>query len=327
MSNSLENVKDSDFWKTIKNTPFFQKYKPQYQLFRAYHTTRMAYKQYIEQRYRMLTASSSASPTIFAAFLYKSASQSIAHALIDTLKLALLYHVDGYLYMPGRGMPLTSSLHPRLFLQPKTGCFVSAHFPASDINIENFKKYNQKCLVHIRDPRDSIISLCNHILTRHRDRYALRGYNGTVVEVKEALMEMLPNVFPDQSVYNSFWDSIPVMPEATLESDSETLEWFIRNQYEMFVNWIRDWIAASKELKGLIHLTSYEDFVIDPELYYRKIYDFYEVPKSYSLPPVLKKHFVTGKSRNFEKVMTKEQIDFTTKLIPDIIYENTLIKP
>ncbi|MBF0465656.1 MAG: sulfotransferase domain-containing protein [Nitrospirae bacterium] len=293
-------------WDKIKNTSFFQKYKPHNILFKSFYTIKNLSVKDLSRipaaAYRNLTASISLVPAISFFALPRSASQSIAYALADTLKIVQLTEATQHNFTQN-----VISVRPYVE-RPRRGFIIYVHLPASNINLQTIRYYNVKCIAHIRDPRDAVLSLSRLIINK---------YNSAGIQSRLFVTELM-----------SYEGQQPVtISEDIIKSGyHRVLDWILEHRYESFVKWVSDWISARNSMKELVHLTSYEEFVADSDSYFRNIYEFYDI-KSDKMPPIYKRHFNKGIARNFETEMTPEQRVYATKMIPDLIYEHTLIRP
>ncbi|MBF0518533.1 MAG: sulfotransferase domain-containing protein [Nitrospirae bacterium] len=299
-------MKESYFGKAIRNISLIRKYNLHHILFKSmFYIKNLSIEETLRRQtnfYRELKAPLSHVPAISIFALPKSANVSISLALADTLKIAMLYD-----WASSHDLTRNVICVKPYAMRPRRGFIFCDHIPASELNLQTIKHFNIKSVAHIRDPRDAIVSWCKMNI----QKYKVSGFASRFFTI-----DLMPHsnevIIPSDKIFKAEF--------------SKTLDWFLEYQYEGFVNWVRDWVIAKKNMGDLIHLTSFEEYINDHKSYFKKIYEFYAI-QSTEIPPVYKKHFVKGISRNFEIEMTQEQRRFVTKMIPDIIYENTLIKP
>ncbi len=164
------------------------------------------------------------------------------------------------------------------------------------MQIDTFKKYNNKLVVHVRDPRQVLISLIHHI-----DKDILRS-NFLPAEIKP---------------YYKNW------------SLSEKIDWSIEYLYPSIIAWIDDWVTY-KALQATdanpidILFTTYEDMLENEELQHRKVAAFYHSPiKQAYIRPAKNEavHFRKGDVQEFKTIYNKQQLLKVDTATPLYMYE------
>ncbi|MEC4854035.1 MAG: sulfotransferase domain-containing protein, partial [Jaaginema sp. PMC 1079.18] len=208
-------------------------------------------------------------PPIFINTLPKSGSVFISRSLSQGLGI--------------RNLPLSYGYFPYDLIDinkiadlAKNGGTSQAHIDTSLMNLELLKYYCPKFIVHIRDPRQSMISWVHHI-------------NRLNQELK----------YPNDRLILQY--SCPIVPDDFYEKPlSYQYDWHIENYFPLQVEWLNQWISVRDKNSSLnIFLSQYEDFCIDNETHILKILDFYGIPhEAYSQPKLEKNmsnHFRQGK--------------------------------
>ncbi|QVL57829.1 MAG: sulfotransferase domain-containing protein [Simkaniaceae bacterium] len=169
------------------------------------------------------------------------------------------------------------------------------HFDASKENLEILKEKFPKLIVHVRDPRQALISWTHHLNKIQHSEEAV-GY----------FLLTLPKTY-------FRW------------SFSRQLNWQIKHYFPACIDWIQNWVKASEDESLNILFTTYEDFLANPKQFFMKIFDFYSISDSIDMLPMLPKkstyHFRKGKVDEWREAMTKSQQRKVTKMIPKELFD------
>ncbi|MCB1072318.1 MAG: sulfotransferase domain-containing protein [Chlamydiia bacterium] len=233
-------------------------------------------------------------PVIFNT-LPKSGSVYIGKTLSDGLK-------------QGRFMTISNNTFPSdkissidLEALIRTESITQEHFDASEDNLLILKEKLPKLIVHVRDPRQALISWTHHL--------------NKVQHSEEALDYFLLSL--PKKYFN--W------------SFSKQLAWQIDHYFPACVKWIQDWVEASRDDNLEILFTTYELFVENPKEFYTQIFDFYHISSAIDKLPCLPKeeiyHYRKGENEEWRKLMTKSQQKKVTKLIPKELFTKFNWKP
>ncbi|WP_395014799.1 sulfotransferase domain-containing protein [Dongia sp.] len=148
-----------------------------------------------------------------------------------------------------------------------------------------------KAVLHVRDPRDAIVSW-----TRHMDRsLATRGLRFVELSCEMAV----PAVYRD-------WDF------------ARRLEWQVENKLPDFVRWIERWlalVAGNSDVEFLI--TDYAELADDARGLVIRILDFYGIehkPEWISMPSV-----AYGKNNIFSDLETRDSADWMAEMSRDVL--------
>ena len=175
------------------------------------------------------------------------------------------------------------------------GCVVTNHLSAKAFNFNHLEQDGlEKMVVHVRDPRQALISWVYHLDNEMAKRTE-----------KERELSI-------SSDYSSTW------------SFEQKIDYHLESWMKFAVHWIEDWLDASKGSgqKITVLLTKYEDFVDDEKKYFKRIFDFYNLPMEYLKNLQIEKpksgelHFRRGRIDEWRDVLTKVQQQKATAMIP-----------
>ena len=225
-------------------------------------------------------------PPMLVVTLPKSGSIYLHRALRDGLgKREIPHNVAGRL--PHVGIELTAL--PRLI--GARGIIV-AHYSPSQPNIAEIGTRLDRMIVHVRDPRQAMISWCHFL-----PAYAA----GT--DPAEAALYGLPEGF-------GTWE------------ESAQLDWLIDHHFALWVDWIQGWHQATSEgwLSTRVLFTRHEDLVADRVKFFERILRFYDIdPILFKAPPLPHRgeaNFRSGETQEWRRVMTPEQQARVNALLP-----------
>ena len=180
------------------------------------------------------------------------------------------------------------------------GCVVTNHLSAKAYNFQNLAKEGlTKIIVHVRDPRQALISWVHH-LDNELDKRTERE----------------KNIFHDPD-YNPGW------------SLEKKIDYHLPGWMRFAAEWLEDWqkVAISPDDGMDVLFTTYEDFVLDERQYFKQIFHFYDLPLEYLKDLKIEKpkpgelHFRTGKINEWRNILTSAQQETATSMIPASIKE------
>lgn len=176
------------------------------------------------------------------------------------------------------------------------GYFTQAHLDASPMNLQLLKKYLPKLIVHLRDPRQAILSLVHH-------------FNAYNKRDPEALYKTYP---------------APTKDYFSLSLENQ-IDWVIKNYFPAYIEWILGWIEAQKREDFLIKFTTYEDFLEDEDFFYENILEFYDISsakfKKFNPPKDQSSHFRKGQKDEWRFVFTEKQQKWVTAQMPEVLFD------
>lgn len=172
----------------------------------------------------------------------------------------------------------------------------SALYVLPVLQIPTLKRYSNKLVVHVRDPRQILISLLHHI---------------------------------DNNVDGSSYLTREIKAQYPTWTFEEKIAWGIVNIYPSIVAWIDDWILYKQQQDKIFNgmqilFTTYEEMVLDDQQLYNKILSFYEIPKTENFSRPAKDKgvlFRKGDPQEFRQIYTKEQLDTLNAMIPTYMLE------
>lgn len=221
--------------------------------------------------------------------LPKSGSVYIGKTLSDGLK------EGNFMTVSNNTFPTDSIALTKFETLMETDSMTQEHFDASKENLAILKEKFPKLIVHVRDPRQALISWTHHM---------------NKIQHSEAAVDYLLLPLPKNYFNWSF---------------SRQLNWQIKYYFPACIEWIQNWVKASEDESLNILFTTYEDFLANPQQFFRKIFDFYSISESIDMLPTLPKeatyHFRKGKTNEWREVMSKRQQRKVTKMIPKELFD------
>jgi len=166
------------------------------------------------------------------------------------------------------------------------GAMYTTHLWATKYNIDALKEAGiRQVIVHVRDPRQAVLSLAHHY-----DRY--RSYH------------------PNLRIKRYFEYDVAGKIDLILDVD-----------WPEYISWLKGWISAANEVT--VHFLTFEEFVTDPEAYVEKIVtayggDGHQFDRTAALERVAEKdyHFRKGHLNEWRNVFTPKQIDLVNDTLP-----------
>jgi hypothetical protein len=168
------------------------------------------------------------------------------------------------------------------------------HFGASKINLVHLAKHVDRMVVHVRDPRQAMLSYVHYLATPRFRR-----------EEEETRLFIYPP-----------------MPDDFYQLDLEArLDWAIENWLPLLVEWTEEWVAAADAHdRPRIKFTRYEDLVTDRDRFVRDVLEFFGVPVeryfSPSIEPDEEIHFRKGEVSEWMTALTPKQAAAASAKIP-----------
>ncbi len=227
-------------------------------------------------------------PTIFTVTLPKSGSVY----LLETLSRTLDAHPvrSSLTYYPGDVINLTG-----LREMMRGGYILQSHVNASRQNIDIVNAYVDRLVVHVRDPRQHLLSLIHYFERLHN-------------ELPEALLKYTPPLPADYFG----WDF------------DRIIDWHLTHYLPTAVDWISGWVeAARSELSGRVLLTEYGDLQSDISPLIEGILDFYGIDPVTVVPAQkdVSTNFRRGDPDEWRTVFSASQIERAATMIPDPLRE------
>lgn len=161
------------------------------------------------------------------------------------------------------------------------GRIAQEHLDASPRNLRLLEKYAKHWVLHLRDPRSSMISWIHHLDLIHN-----RG-DLTTVEFSDPFLP--PDYFT--------WDML------------RKIDWQIDHYLAQSVKWIRDWNDYYTQHPDRVLVTSYKELHEDSAAFLAGILRHFNIEKEVKLVEKTKKnHFRSGMIDEWKTVCTPPQI-------------------
>ena len=200
--------------------------------------------------------------------------------------------------LPSGGLfPHANIPHEALNRLKSEGAIYVIHCAPNRWNLIEIAERLDRMVVHLRDPRQALISWCHFI------------------------REVVAHIDPVQGKHLS-------MPDDYLEWDfAQQLDWQINHYFPLQIEWIHGWVKAAEELApGTdILFTTQEQLASDPKAFFDRVLDFYTIPHdAFIYPPKPapgEMNFRTGELAEWRQKMSWPQIERTTNMIPEALFE------
>jgi len=154
----------------------------------------------------------------------------------------------------------------------------------------------ERMVVHVRDPRQAMISWCFFLPHVIRDLDPVHGLHLGV-----------PKQYLD-------WEL------------ASQIDWQIDNYLPLQIDWIVGWVAAGEdpEFKTEILFMTHEELKENQRLYFEKLLKFYQIdPSLFDFPEPLKlglQNFRKGETDEWRSILSAEQIEKASTRIPEKLY-------
>lgn len=236
-------------------------------------------------------------PSFLLTALPKSASASFHHGLIS-----------GFGLHPAR---ISLQHYPTDHLIPsyvaafaRGGVAAGPHLDANPRTLEILKKNGvDRCVVHVRDLRQYLISSAHHLL-RYTGDGASRDY---------------------QAQFEYHLDGTDFQRDMPIGRLIDTL--LSGYTLNFGVQWLLSWLKAAEDPDFKVLFTTFREFRTDPATLYNDVMSFYGIkPARFSIELAGAKtesdlHFRSGEVDEWRRVMSPEQIRYCNKHIPEALFE------
>lgn len=173
------------------------------------------------------------------------------------------------------------------------------HLPAHDINLRFLANRLERMVVHVRDPRQAMLSWLHHLdnFEAHRD----------IVPACALGLEA----------------SSPALPKDYFErSFSAKIDYLLDTHFPQLLSWTEGWVEAAESKTGpKIKITTFEDFVADPDGFLNSLLDYFDISheqfEASNLPrKEAQTHFRKGLTDEWKEVFSDTQKSAAQKMIP-----------
>ncbi len=213
----------------------------------------------------------------------KSASDHVAEMMISIAKyrrenLTRGHFPDEYFY----SVILNNT-------EPDDRWLFKQHLSPTVANLDTYKRITNKLVLHLRDPREVILSWVHHLDADYK---------------------------PDRKLVDGYYS----------KSFEEKLDWNIENTLPKIIAWIQGWLEIKEQEdnkpNGLkIMITTYDEMLKDELALFKKIIKFYDL-STYALnnyqpiPKTQARHFRRGDRNEWRTVFSTEQKQKMAAIIP-----------
>lgn len=216
--------------------------------------------------------------------LPKSGSVYICHTLLQGLKQGRFIRISNDTF------PWDTISLNHLKKLVATDGLTQEHFDASDENLNSLQRLCSKLIIHVRDPRQALISWAHHLNKIQHSEETLDKF----------LLDLPQGYFQ--------WNF------------SDQLDWQIENYLPASIEWIQSWVKASERNGIEILFTTYEEFITNRERFFERILDFYSLkplkPALADLPKSEGLHFRKEKVDEWREVLSPEQKELVAQIMP-----------
>lgn len=238
-------------------------------------------------------------PSIFLVTLPKSGTVYIGHTVRMTLDL---WH-SSTVVTPK--FPF-NFLWPEMLADFALGGMISAtHMQANEHNLKVFKRSQKKIVLHLRDPRASMVSML-HFMRKNHERFLENP-------------EQVPKGHASNFFHNWGFQFIDFFG-TDIHSQADLL---IDGYYRECVRWLEDWLEVSRTDATLEFLVqTHELLKADERQYFDRIFRFYNIeqPAELVTPGRSRRtHFRTGDSDEWKELLTADQIRKVNSIFPEAL--------
>ncbi len=230
--------------------------------------------------------------SILISSLHKSGGTYVFKTLEEGLGLRHVHIGNGY-------FPYEMIQFEKIIEFSKGGCIDNKHIDASKANLWFLKHYGVRSVVHVRDPRQSLLSWIHYIINNipeGEDHMETPGY--TVAS-------------PPRE-----WYALPF---------AEKVDYFIENNLAYLVEWINGWLAARESADLPVLFTDYGALLRDEAGFFRRILEFcgYDPAQFPSSRPDKDErvNFRRGNPHEWREALSEDQQGRVTEAIPAVLFD------
>lgn len=208
----------------------------------------------------------------------KSGSVFIAHTLARGLRVELMTDSVAHGFFP------TYYIRPNVLSVLSEGNRMrQEHFDASPINLAIVKRWLDRIVLHVRDPRQATLSW-----THHYARLLKEHPNGVNYTMHQPPPDFLSRSFERQ------------------------LDWHLDTHLPSVVEWLKGWVKYDSDPQGVRVLwTTFNELIRDEKGFFDRLLDFYGIPRQlFTFIPAeksIENNFRVGRADEWREVFTAEQ--------------------
>lgn len=237
-----------------------------------------SYKRQLEKYTRAIASQADAlsvrTPSIFVNTLPKSGSVFILGSLRKSTQLKFQKIAYGY-------YPSDLIDYKKIKSFSRGGKISLQHLDAHPTNLTYLEKYARRWVLHLRDPRGSLLSWVHHLDRLHRED----------MQDQLGLYPFLPEGY-------FTWD----MPRK--------IDWNIEHYLTDTIAWIRGWGEYYSSRKDTMLVTTHNELSRNSEALVSRILGFYDIPqpKIMLVKKTIDNHFRKGEAAEWKTVFTPAQL-------------------
>jgi hypothetical protein len=168
------------------------------------------------------------------------------------------------------------------------------HFGASRINLVHIAKHVDRMIVHVRDPRQAMLSYVHFLDTP---------------QFRRTEDETLLFIYP------------PLRDDFYALDLEARIDWAIEHWLPLLVEWTQQWVTAADTVdRPLIKFTRYEDLLRDRDRFVAELLEFFRIPAARYFPPRIDPgediHFRRGEAAEWLTTFTPKQAAAATAQLP-----------
>jgi tetratricopeptide (TPR) repeat protein len=225
-------------------------------------------------------------PGIFIASLPKSGTSFLQESLCEGLNKPPLGAPSGGLF------PNATIAQSAIDTLNERGAVYVTHCAPSAYNITEVNHRLERLVVHTRDPRQALLSWVHFVPAVIRDADPVQRYHYSLPDDYESL---------------------------TLE---QQIDWQIEHRLPDIIAFMQGWWTASQQphMKTKFLFTRQEDLSEDPRGFFCRLLHFYGIPEAdFKFPDAPRqgeRNFRAGRTDEWKRVFTSQQIERSTSMIP-----------
>jgi hypothetical protein len=229
-------------------------------------------------------AMASATPSIFVNTLPKSGSVFILGSLRKST--GMKFHKIAYGYYPWDLID-----YKKIKVFGRGGKIALQHLDAHPLNLIYLEQYAKRWVLHLRDPRGSLLSWVHHLDRLHRE------------EMYDTL-QLYPFVPKDYFQWK--------MPKK--------IDWQIENYLTQTIEWIRGWGEYHARSPRNMLVTTHNELSSDSETHIARILQFYNIaqPKVTLVEKNIDNHFRKGEKAEWKGIFTPTQLTDARKMCDEL---------
>jgi hypothetical protein len=228
-------------------------------------------------------------PSVLLNSLPKSGGVYVREALRQILRARTMYLGCRY--------ALIGQIDVKHALRFASGGYVSQnHLAPSPENLQILQHLKQKVVLHLRDPREALLSWVHHL-----DRVTARS---------DESVELLYVAPRPQAGYFA----LPLMRK---------IDWQLEHYLPQMVAWATRWVEVADRKTIPILITLQHDLKRDERAFFGQILDFYDFDRDYNLPKLPRTlndtHFRLADPDEWRRTFTLDQMNRANAMIPPLL--------